>query len=285
MTQYSFNYQYDDHTSVPFKLIELKPSLDRDLKTEAHRHNYYELFVFKEKGFEHHIDFVKFNVKKNSIHLVPPGRVHLLRRDTKTVGYVLLFSREFYHFHLNEKQRFNNEMQLNYDNSTYVHHLEQRSFQKVVRLIEFMADEVQAEGNDNELIGHYLNTILQYLLKDLNKNKEANSQSSELSLRFMFLLNQKFHELLKVQDYCKKLNVGPDNLNLVCKKNWGKTTKELIKERRLLEGKRLLMHSDLSIKEIAYHLGTNDPQYFSRWIQENCGSSPSALRTSLRNQF
>lgn len=47
----------------------------------------------------------------------------------------------------------------------------------------------------------------------------------------------------------------------------------------MLEAKRLLVHTAMSAKEIAYELGYEDPAYFSRLFQIKSGESPSAFRT------
>jgi AraC-like DNA-binding protein len=54
---------------------------------------------------------------------------------------------------------------------------------------------------------------------------------------------------------------------------------EIIKNRIILEAKRLLVHTDMKAKEIAYNLGYEDPAYFSRLFFIKTGESPSSFRT------
>ena len=51
-------------------------------------------------------------------------------------------------------------------------------------------------------------------------------------------------------------------------------------ERLLLESKRLLYFSSLSVKEIAYTLGFEDASYFVRFFKHLTGTTPLQLRTS-----
>jgi hypothetical protein len=53
------------------------------------------------------------------------------------------------------------------------------------------------------------------------------------------------------------------------------------KNRIIFEAKRLLVHTSLTAKEIAYDLGYNDPAYFSRLFQTRTGESPSGFRANF----
>jgi YesN/AraC family two-component response regulator len=53
----------------------------------------------------------------------------------------------------------------------------------------------------------------------------------------------------------------------------------------LLEAKRLLLHSTLSVKESGYTIGMKDPAYFTRWFKKLEGVSPGEFRTSIRDRY
>ena len=58
----------------------------------------------------------------------------------------------------------------------------------------------------------------------------------------------------------------------------GKTPKEIINERILLEAKRFLVYSHLTIKEIGQDLGFEDPAYFVRYFKKNTETTPVEFR-------
>ena len=64
----------------------------------------------------------------------------------------------------------------------------------------------------------------------------------------------------------------------------GRTTKELITDRRMLEAARLLRFSEISVGEIAYRAGYRDQLYFSRAFKRQFGEAPSAYRERLRGR-
>jgi AraC family transcriptional regulator, transcriptional activator of pobA len=60
---------------------------------------------------------------------------------------------------------------------------------------------------------------------------------------------------------------------------------ELIRARLLLEAKRLLLHSELTIAEIGYELGFEDPSYFSRFVRREIETSPVEFRNRIREKY
>ena len=52
----------------------------------------------------------------------------------------------------------------------------------------------------------------------------------------------------------------------------------LVHERLMVEAKRMLIYTPLSVAEVAYDLGFDDPAYFSRFFAEREGTPPSRFR-------
>ena len=59
--------------------------------TRQHRHTYFEIICFEKGGGKNMIDFVEYNVKDYSCHIVYPGQVHLLNRAPGSHGFVIQF--------------------------------------------------------------------------------------------------------------------------------------------------------------------------------------------------
>jgi AraC family transcriptional activator of pobA len=97
---------------------------------------------------------------------------------------------------------------------------------------------------------------------------------------FNFLVEKNFKELHAVADYACLLNKAPKTLANLFKKLGNKTPLQFIQFRLLLEAHRLLKYSDKSISEVAYELGFNDIQAFSRFFKNLEGISPNDYRLS-----
>jgi AraC family transcriptional activator of pobA len=81
-----------------------------------------------------------------------------------------------------------------------------------------------------------------------------------------------------VAQYAAGLNVTPARLRAACIEVTGKTPTRVLEERLVLEAKRNLTYTNMTVAQIAYYLGFTDPAYFSRFFSKLVGESPAAFR-------
>jgi AraC family transcriptional regulator, transcriptional activator of pobA len=105
-----------------------------------------------------------------------------------------------------------------------------------------------------------------------------NDRATALANRFLCLVGENYKSLSSVSDYAARLEVTASHLNETVRRTMRKTAGQVIRERLLLEAKRLLLHSDLSVSEIAYHLSFEDPSYFARFFRKHTGQAPAEFR-------
>ena len=96
--------------------------------------------------------------------------------------------------------------------------------------------------------------------------------------RFHALIEQRFRESRSIEAYAGTLGITATQLNNVCRTHAGKSALQLIHDRVLLEARRNLVYTVMSVSEIAYALGFSDPAYFSRFFRQRTGVSPGAFR-------
>jgi AraC family transcriptional regulator, transcriptional activator of pobA len=101
---------------------------------------------------------------------------------------------------------------------------------------------------------------------------------------FRKLVNNRFAELKTPKGVARELNITPNYLNAICREIYDKTVSEIIQERVILEAKRLLAHTGLSVSEITYKLGFKDNSYFGRYFKKVVGLPPEKFRTLNYNQ-
>lgn len=97
---------------------------------------------------------------------------------------------------------------------------------------------------------------------------------------FNFLVEQHFKTIHSVSEYANLLNKSPKTISNVFSKIGAKTPLQYIQKRRILEAKRLLSYSNKQIQEIAFEIGFDDLQAFSRFFRNQIGVSPSTYRAS-----
>jgi AraC-like DNA-binding protein len=101
-------------------------------------------------------------------------------------------------------------------------------------------------------------------------------------LDFLGLVERHYSEGLSVEAYATRLGVSSKTLSRSVHDAASCSPKHVISERLTLEMKRLLVHTDLSVKEIAGRLGINDASYLTRFFRKQAGVAPSAFRASWR---
>lgn len=82
----------------------------------------------------------------------------------------------------------------------------------------------------------------------------------------------------KVNEFANLLNITPQNLNAVCRKQTGKSASEIITGQLLLEAKRYILHTDNTINEIAEILSFSDTSNFVKFFKKNERVTPIQFR-------
>ena len=275
-----------DDLDLPFRFVALNRSQHSYDFTAPHRHNYYEVFFFEHGGGEHDIDFTTFPIRDNSLHFVTPGQVHQVRRLPGSGGGVLLFTTDFYSLNLYNRDLLQALPFLTGSHPQPVLNMAHEESMEAMLLIGMIREEFRlAATHREEVIRSYLNILLlksQRLFEQRSDIAAATPTATKQLLRSLRLLvDAHFHAVHSAGAYARMLNVTLNHLNNITKELTGRTVSELIQERILLEAKRLLAHSSLSVKEIAYHLGFDDPSYFTRFFRLRQQLTPAEFRSGF----
>ncbi|MEL7020281.1 MAG: helix-turn-helix transcriptional regulator, partial [Bacteroidota bacterium] len=101
---------------------------------------------------------------------------------------------------------------------------------------------------------------------------------------FKKLAEEKFKIWHKVSDYATELHISAKHLSKTLKNLTGKLAKDHIQDRLTLEAKRLLLHTNLSVKEVGYEIGFEEPLHFSSFFKKRVGIAPSKFRRGVNKQ-
>jgi AraC-like DNA-binding protein len=100
--------------------------------------------------------------------------------------------------------------------------------------------------------------------------------------RFELLVNKYFKEHKSQVFYAEKMSISLKQLSYLCKKAINKTPSKIILDRIILEAKRLVIHTNMSINAIADELNYNDNSYFIRFFKKSCDLTPEQYRSSFK---
>ena len=96
--------------------------------------------------------------------------------------------------------------------------------------------------------------------------------------RFLTLIERRYLDHWSLADYADALAVTPDHLSRSCKGVAGQSALQILHGRVLLEARRLLAYTPMTVAEVADRLGYADTAYFSRFFRRGVGHTPSAYR-------
>lgn len=104
------------------------------------------------------------------------------------------------------------------------------------------------------------------------------TRAQMITRQFETLVDKMYVDTKNVSDYADELNITPNYLTTTVKKLTGKSAKDVIQERLLIESKSLLKYSGLDISEIAYSLNFQEPTHFTRFFKKLSGTTPNKFR-------
>jgi AraC-like DNA-binding protein len=110
---------------------------------------------------------------------------------------------------------------------------------------------------------------------------DTSRRSHLLARSFKALLEEHVVAVQDPAEYARMLHVTERALNEAVRRALGQTSAQLVRDRLMLEAKRLLAHSSESITSVATQLAFEDPAYFSRCFKKHTGRTPLEFRQSL----
>lgn len=254
------------------------PISDLRLSKEAeysHRHDYH-FFILQEKGTSYfEIDFEKHQIKEPSVIYIAPNQVHRVLKAENIKFYLLAINNENLHSeYLKLLQEISPTKPLPVSSKHLF--LISQAFLLCIDLFEERESKLylpSLKDSCNTLVSLFLS---QYLEK--SKQVDIISRFYFITKAFKLVLDKNFIQDKRPADYAQKLNISVPYLNECVKNTTGFHVTYHIQQRVILEAKRLLYHSDKSVKEIAAELGYEDYAYFSRLFIKSTGMTALTFR-------
>lgn len=250
-----------------------------------HRHDFYQIVLFTNGGGKHAIDFRHYDIEPWQVYYMSPGQIHTWDFDATTDGYIVNFHEAFFasvyqnpHF-LREFPLFNT---LSVPSVNTFHAGE--GLEIAGLFAQMLAEFESNQDYKTDLLRSLLTAMLIKLSRLLpNTFKEGASRHNiQLMRQFESLIEQHFHEKRLPKSYAEMLFISPNHLNALTQSLAGMSAGDLIRERVLLEAKRLLVNSDLLIGQIADRLNFEDNAYFTRFFKKSTGVTPEMFRVERR---
>jgi AraC-like DNA-binding protein len=252
-----------------------------------HRHSFYHLVVFTEGSGSQMIDFREFPVKPWQAYFMIPGQVHHWNFTGPADGYVINFSASFFQSFL---------LQPDYlDTFSFFRGIPAESVLDVPgplrETIHTAFEELlslQPEGGLHSADPvRALLLRLFFLFGQITEHRIPQGVSpyayTQLQ-QFRKLINLHYATLRLSKEYAGLLFITPNHLNAISRHYLGRPAGQVIRERVLLEAKRMLVNPANTVASVAEQLNFKDASYFSRFFKKLEGSAPETFRKHIFKQ-
>jgi AraC family transcriptional regulator, transcriptional activator of pobA len=170
-------------------------------------------------------------------------------------------------------------------------HLSEQERATISSIFAIIEEELNSRIDDfsQEVVIAQIELLLTYAKRFYKRQfLTRQSASSDLLPRFEEVLNSYFkegktvdHGLLTVQRLAGELNYTPDYLSDMLRSLTGLNAQQHIHEKLIEKSKELLSTTTLTVSEVAYQLGFEHPQSFSRLFKLKTQVSPAQFRSSF----
>ncbi len=252
-----------------------------------HSHPFFQVSLMNGKGSYMH-DFVDYRIAGSVIAFTSPGQVHAVRPGFEFHGIFVSFTQEFFDSTMAPPSKLLDYPFFFRSDVTPLLQLGPEDFARYYALFRELQSEFEAGLTG---VHDVLRGLLQVIFGKLARHypevhrSDTSSRPAQLVREFRLAVETRFREFTSLADYAALLKVTVNHLNDTVREQTGQSAGEILRLRRLLDAKRLLLHSEMSVSEIGYHLGFEDPSYFSRFFRRYEKQSPAEFRTAIREKY
>jgi AraC-like DNA-binding protein len=260
------------------------PTLNADVgpETDPRRLSAYLLIYLVEGNSTHNLDFKQLGLRSGQLLLVQPNQIHQFLSDWKQ-------NRRWYKVSFDEQSLALLPQSFDFLVNPLNNPILEAAPEEQTRLIRNFdcLDYLLAEEQPQPaaLILAYLNV----LLTELNTiyfrpsiKKQPAGEALEVYLRFRKLVEEQFTNQPPIHQMAIGLSVSENRLYTVVRQFAGVSPKTYLLNRTMLEAQRMFFYDRPSVKQVAYELGFNDPDHFSRAFKRSSGKTITQFLQDIR---
>lgn len=247
----------------------------------------YIKILYLPAGYKLRVDFACYDTQQPTLFFISPNQYLELEVAGEESGYFIFYNRDFYCIQIHDQEVACDGLLFNNIRNMPKVELLENEIAFLGGLFKEMIGEFQLNDSSlEEMMRTYLKQLLIRATRSWKRQHlthDVTDQQSDLEFfrKFTRLVEEHYKSKHTVADYADFLCMAPKTITHKFNRLRLPQPNEVIKNRIILEAKRLLVHTSLTAKEIAYELGYNDPAYFSRLFQTKAGESPSGFRANF----
>jgi AraC family transcriptional activator of pobA len=251
-----------------------------------HRKDHYLLVFIRRAGSRQWIDMMPYRLKDNTVYFTGPDQIIVKEEFKQLWSTGIAFTKEFLSLQENasisrlpliQNPGNGHELQLTEADVAFVEDT----------LAKIKAEYERPNEWQQRMLTAYLTVLITYLSRLYTEQFESQPVSTDKLLlkKYQATIDEHFRERHQVSEYASLLSVSAGYLSEMVKAQSGKPAIMHIHERLVLEARRLLFHTQHSLKEIAFDLGFSDASYFNRFFKRETDMTPAEYRASIREMY
>lgn len=279
----------DKDVGLHFLHVETIParSILHDWNIAPHRHsNLFQLLLAVGGGGELRADSLAQDFTAPALVTVPPGVVHGYRFQPGTEGWVVTLSDSFASEILGPRDAEIGPVM----SEAVLLPLGADAAMSVALRAQFaaVAEEFSTSGLGSlaAIAAHIrLIFVAQARLRQADRQAaQARDADALLFARFRALVESHYRDHRPISAYARDLAVTEKRLTAACRRAAEKAPLDVIHARLLIEAKRNLLYTSMTIAEAGYALGFRDPAYFTRFFTRRAGMSPKQFKAAAGHE-
>jgi AraC-like DNA-binding protein len=252
---------------------------------KAHAHDFYSVILFTKGTGNMVINNDSYSIQPQSICIVAPNQMHSFEGLEDIEGIIFFFCQDFYveefsFIRLLNVFSYTSQTGTNACNPCIgLSDMEFIHINTILKSIQSEYELYTSSNNSAVIIRSHLNIML-LKLSELYETKsgKSNNNDSILIHSLSHLIDSYFIQEQHLGFYTSAFNISESQLNDICNKHFNCGMKKILQNRLMLEARKLLLTSELSVSEIAYKLNFEDNSYFNKVFKIKTGLTPKRFR-------
>ncbi|UXX78453.1 AraC family transcriptional regulator [Reichenbachiella carrageenanivorans] len=273
------------------RIFEIEVEEFLEWKHRPHKHNFFEIvYVDQGNGYQC-INKHEFAYQVGNVFLLPPLDCHSFRIVEKSRFYFIRFT-DHYFLHDRSMTDYKDWFdKMSYILANYnkvpgdiIGSTRERAF--IAQTIQFIHQEyLQADVYSDAIIMGAMVSILNILARNIEKNYVQ--QANDLDGRFGEVLryintNISDPASLRITELADRFGISPTYFSEYFKKHAGLSLGEYITKSKLKLVETKILHTDLSLKEIAHQLRFTDSSHLSKTFKNTYGMTIKEYKLNNR---
>lgn len=249
-----------------------------DWEIHPHRHADLTQLLYIRRGWaEVEMEGVRTRIDEAAVQIVPPLCIHGFRFSERVEGHVLTLANPL----LAQLETALDGQQAALRTAGL--HWAGKDRRYLNTLFEAIDREYRSPAPARDLLLQSLVGVLAVWVgrQMLVGQAQRPSRAQELLTAFIRQVENDFSQQRSVETYATQLDITPAYLNTLARRFTGHTAQGVIHQRLLLEAKRQLIYTAMTVSQISDGLGFSEPAYFSRFFKRLMGQSPKEFRLLL----